>query len=649
MMPLPSAEYRESPPEQLANRPPFRRLRGYAFDPSLSMRLETAAINHTVFEIPWEGNLKPGPRGEYVEVVDYDPASACWYEPVDLNATNLLAQDGLAPSEGNPQFHQQMAYAVAMNTITHFERALGRQVLWSPRADPRAESGLQESFVRTLRIYPHALRAANAYYSPQKKALLFGYFQGLTGTVFSCLSQDIVAHETTHALLDGMHRRYVEDNHPDTLAFHEAFADLVALFQHFTFPEVLRHQIARTRGDLETQSLLGELAQQFGEATGRYGALRNAIGEVGADGVWRLVEPNPLRLREAKEPHERGAILVAAMFSAFLAIYKVRTKRIIALASAGSGVLPQGALHPYLVDALAQEATKTAQHYLGICIRALDYCPPFDISYGDYLRALITADYDMVANDRHGYRVALIESFRRWGIIPEGLKTLSEEQLRWPYARLEYEDSDADGTQWNALALLAIELKDLVSKSLYLQDREEVFNTLREARIAAHEFLRSVFEDHATLQRENFMKVTGLNMNLDAGMSGLSYRASGLPSFEVHSVLPTLRVTPDGLIMKQLIISMTQRLRGMPIDPEDAAKGTFDFRGGSTLIFDMEGESPTLRYAITRPINDAARLEAIQAYKQTRIDRGLSLRETYFGDSAALRVHEPFCMLHSDY
>ncbi|UUZ53610.1 hypothetical protein LP419_33605 [Massilia sp. H-1] len=67
-------------------------------------------------------------------------------------------------------------------------------------------------------------------------------------------------------------------------------------------------------------------------------------------------------------------------------------------------------------------------------IRALDYCPPFDITFGDYMRALITADYDMVPNDRIGYRVALIESFRRWGIIPEGLKTLSEEQLRWPYA-----------------------------------------------------------------------------------------------------------------------------------------------------------------------------------------------------------------------
>lgn len=642
-----SQDYQDEPLDQLTNRPPFRRLRGYAFDPSLSIKLDTAAINHAVFEVPWERTLEPGPRGEYVEVVDYDPASGCWYEPVDLNSVNLLAQDGLSPSEGNPQFHQQMVYAVAMNTIANFERALGRQVLWSPR-DTSTGTTSRDQYVKTLRIYPHALRAANAYYSPQKKALLFGYFQGPTGTVFSCLSQDIVAHETTHALLDGMHRRYVEDNHPDTLAFHEAFADLVALFQHFTFPEVLKHQIERTRGNLETQSLLSELAQEFGVATGRYGALRNAIGDTDADGNWRPVKPDPQRLEQATEPHERGAILVAAMFAAFLEIYKVRTKNVITLASAGSGVLPEGALHPSLVEALASEATKAARHFLHMSIRALDYCPPFDITYGDYLRALVTADYDMVPNDKYGYRVALIESFRRWGIVPDGLKTLSEEQLRWPYARLEYEEND--GVQWNALAEIVTELSALISKSLYLQDRQEVFNNLKEARRQTHEYLaRTLSLSNEGLQRNNFMKVTGLDLRPDGSVTGLRYKSSGLPSFEVHSVLPTLRVTPDGQIMKQLIISVTQRLVDMPVDQNNNDQGVFDFRGGSTLIFDMDGKAPTLRYAITRPIGDVQRLEAIQRYRRSRHDQGFALRETYFDPSGQSLRAEPFCFLHSDH
>lgn len=63
-----SQDYQSQPLEQLANRPPYRWLRAYAFDPSLSLRLETAAINQAVFEVPWERSLKPGPRGEYVDV-----------------------------------------------------------------------------------------------------------------------------------------------------------------------------------------------------------------------------------------------------------------------------------------------------------------------------------------------------------------------------------------------------------------------------------------------------------------------------------------------------------------------------------------------------------------------------------------------------
>jgi hypothetical protein len=224
-------------------------LRGYAFDPSLSLRLDTASINQTIFKVAWEHPLDPGPCGEYLEVLDYDPASGCWYEPVNLNAYEIVAQDGVASSERNPQFHQQMVYAVAMNTIRHFEHALGRRVFWD-LYNEQGPSGQRDVYVPRLRLYPHALRAVNAYYSPTKIAVLFGYFPGPLGMAFACLSHDIIAHETTHALLDGMHRRSVEDSHQDTLAFHEACADLVALFQHFTFPEVVRHQIAQTRGDL---------------------------------------------------------------------------------------------------------------------------------------------------------------------------------------------------------------------------------------------------------------------------------------------------------------------------------------------------------------------------------------------------------------
>jgi len=56
------------------------------------LQLDAATSNHAIIEVLGESNLKSDPRGEYVEVVDYDPTSSAWYGPVDLNATELLAQ-----------------------------------------------------------------------------------------------------------------------------------------------------------------------------------------------------------------------------------------------------------------------------------------------------------------------------------------------------------------------------------------------------------------------------------------------------------------------------------------------------------------------------------------------------------------------------
>jgi hypothetical protein len=153
--------------------PYFRKLQGYAFDPSLSLVIDTVGINNMVYKVDWEDNLEPGPVGEYIEVVDYDPTTKMMYTPVDLNNPYILAKDGLSPSEGNPQFHQQMVYAVAMTTIRNFEMALGRKILWAPQ---RVDGDEFERYVQRLRIYPHALREANAYYSPLKKSILCGYF-----------------------------------------------------------------------------------------------------------------------------------------------------------------------------------------------------------------------------------------------------------------------------------------------------------------------------------------------------------------------------------------------------------------------------------------------------------------------------------------
>src|SRR4051812_6849414 len=158
-------------------RPAFRKLRGYAFDPSFSTTIDKRQSNEVIYKIPWE-DTEPGPVGEYLEVVDYDPTKQCFYEPLDLKHEYVLADEGIRMSQGDPRFHQQQVYAVVMNVISQFEKALGRKITWSRLVEKKEKSGTEynHEYIARLRVYPHALRQQNAFFSPQKMSLLFGYF-----------------------------------------------------------------------------------------------------------------------------------------------------------------------------------------------------------------------------------------------------------------------------------------------------------------------------------------------------------------------------------------------------------------------------------------------------------------------------------------
>ena len=553
--------------------PVSRRLRVFALDPSLSASLSTLAIKTATVSVRYETDasgvslLRPGPVGEYLEIVDVDPASDRVYDPVDLDHPHLLISDGLEPSEGNPRFHQQMVYAIAMKTIGNFEAALGRKALWATHRTRVGDKTVYE-YVPRLRIYPHALREQNAYYSPSKIALLFGYFpaasekgaETVAGTmVFACLSADIVAHEMTHALLDGVHRHYQEQSNPDVGAFHEGFADIVALFQHFTYTDIVAHEIAKARGEIGAARLLSGLAQQFGDGAGRKGPLRDyldpATGKLDYD-----VE---------KEVHSRGSILVFAVYEAFVAIVERRTGDLIRLATGGTGVLPAGDLHPGLVERLTRETCKAASQLLRICIRAIDYCPPNDITFGEYLRALLTADLEQVPEDRLGYRTALLQSFRTHGLLPPRMRTVSAETLVWR--------RPADSRPgW-----LVGAVKDWAIDWSNNGDRWTSFKLVEQRRFDFQLRLKDVFDADPDACR-----VFGLQPGLPRyDDDGKQMDKATDTCFSVHSLRRVRRSRPDGDVAHQIVAVLAQR-RPEFIDPAAPEKGWFWFRGGATLLID---------------------------------------------------------------
>ena len=673
-------------------KPVYRRLRGYAFDPSYANQLDAIGVNTVVYPIRWE-DLEAGPIGEYVAVIDVDPASGAFYPPVDLDDPRLLAQDGLPPSESNPQFHQQMVYAVAMLTIQNFEKALGRPAQWSSREYKKDKF---EEFVAQLRIYPHAIREANAYYSSQKKAVLFGYFSArpsdvsllMPGSlVFACLSHDIIAHEVTHALIDGIYKRYVIPVHEDTLALHESFADLVALFQHFTFPDILESQIARARGNLSGgQQWLSQVAQEFGLAIGQYSALRSAIGRT-EDG--KPAKPNPAELAQAREPHKRGSILVAAVFDAFLNIYNRRTADLYRIATDGRGILPDGEIHPDLVRRLADEAARTAKQFLSLCIRALDYCPPVGTTFGELLRAMVTADVDLVPNDPLGYRIALIESFKRWGIYPAGIRSLSVENLSY-YAHTEAELLALNNTPGSVSMHKAVEdLKTIVRNyynetAIHLKNREKLFHLSLTYKKAMHKLIASFDTD----TRRVFQDLTGIllcrkdyaqfchdsKMTINPRLADLTtngeltfavdriwmdamepdeaenqgknaQKQEPHLSFEIHSLNRAQRVGPDSNVINQVIMTIMQRCRVGLTDGQ-----VYEFKGGCTMVIDIDLK--TIRFISKgllcrfEPTINTDRLadELLRRYRtdQTEGESPFAL-SAWPTDNTA---YEPFALLH---
>jgi hypothetical protein len=612
--------------------PAYRYLRGYSLDPGFSTKLDTFGINEVAYRVPFEP-LTPGPVGEYLEVFDIDPASGCWYDPVDLSDERIASQHGLPPSEGNPQFHQQFVYAVAMKTIRHFEHALGRKIVWYSRvqADDQdaghaaAGQGARQ-YVQRLRIYPHAVRDANAYYDPARAALLFGYFaaadqaQGANypgGLVFTCLSPDIVAHETTHAILDSIHHRYLEDTNADVAAFHEGFADIVALLQRFTFRALVENRLYAAGGRIDHQSFtLGELATQFGEAlSGHRGALRSMIGAEDADGRWRPLAPRPSDYATHLDPHGRGAVLVATIFDAFQRIYVHRTRDLLRIATNGSGVLPEGSISRDLVGRLAGEAADIAEHLLHICIRALDYCPPTDITFGSYLRALITADVDLAPEDAGGYRVALIEAFRARGIFPSRVNTLSVESLLWqPPA---FTRDEAAAVSW-----IADRMKPAIRLLVETTDRRELADRSRKAQAQLHALLTGKGSVLDEADWERFLNKLGLTARPVSDLFGddsagvrflQGNRASRthVPRIEVHTIRPAFRAGRERRQVEQVVVTLTQQVAADV--GRGGARRPMVFRGGSSLILSL-GNLNTVEYVVVKNIKSYDRFCAQAAY-----------------------------------
>lgn len=483
-------------------------------------------------------DLDKGPMGSAVYIVDYDASAATMYREAEVPDGECVVPATREELLSSPAFHALNAYAIVTRTLMRFEYALGRRVGWGIPG-------------HQLKVVPHAFEKANAFYNPELESLLFGYIRGDENTFF-CLSHDVVVHETAHALLDGLRDKFLAPASPDQAAFHEAFADIVALLSVFSLPEVPRHLLAGldsgnaqpdnfvSRSDLSVERLretaLFGLADQIrnGSHGSRFNALRRSVS----------IEANPklLEREEFQESHRRGEVLVAGVMQAFLEAWD---QRIDAFAAEPGSLVS--------LDAVAQAGSDIADAMLTMAIRAIDYTPPIHITFADYLSAMLTADTEVRADDtRFDIRGHLRRSMSAFGIEPPP----GTHEGCWP-RRSTGSDLQRSGIHLSALQTDPVELFRLIWNN--------------------RSYLDKALNPHAHTR--------------------------------IESVRPCLRVSPeDGFHLRETVVECVQYLKltaaeldahklkppdGMP--PDTAV----DLQGGATLILDEYGD---LKYAIGNPL-----------------------------------------------
>jgi len=246
----------------------------------------------------------------------------------------------------------------------------------------------------------------------------------------TALYRDIVAHEVTHAILDGFRPAWADQMATmEQLAMHEALADIVAILSVFSSKEVVYRQLEAAAGGFEAgqtvdDAVLMRSLFDFARDLFARGPLREPFVGAAPEG-WQLLP----------EPHARGAVVVGAVLRAVQRLWSERNAR-------------YGGFHS--LQQKAESGSIVATRILRMVIRGLSYMPPVDVSWRDLLRGIIAADLDMVPDDVHGYREALQTEFSAIGIRRVSLNNISGVEnysgLRYPI-RLSALGSDPQEVQ----------------------------------------------------------------------------------------------------------------------------------------------------------------------------------------------------------
>ena len=194
-----------------------------------------------------------------------------------------------------------------------------------------------------------------------------------TPNVYLSLSREFVAHETAHAILDGINPYLYDSFDPHARALHESLVDLTALLVAIKSSTLIEYVMGLSSGFLDGENAFSEFAENIGAILngGKKGALRSFMNDA------KLEEP-------VTSVYRASTVLSGAIWDLLREMHAPYRDEL-ARTTYKNKPNPQ-------YSASGKPLTEVTCRLRLILYRALDYLPGGNITLADYGRALLLAD-----------------------------------------------------------------------------------------------------------------------------------------------------------------------------------------------------------------------------------------------------------------
>ncbi len=276
--------------------------------------------------------------------------------------------------------------------------------------------------VTDLAVVPSAGVEMNAYYD--RRSLRFFYYNHKGRNVYFSDSADIITHELGHAILDAMRPDFWSVQALEIWSFHEAFSDIVAMFNLMNYDKVVEKVLSETGGDLKSSNSASRLAEEIGalirSVTEDPTYLPNALRDPAVE-VFHYIDPSKLpgdadNNRLAAECHSFGRVFSGAWYSFFVKCYEKLMSK---------GAKPEDAFR------------SSRDACFSIMLKAIPVSPRTSNYYSAVAKCMIAVSRDFGAD----YTETLTEVFQEWGIIKdEPMRSMSS--INWTEAVINLKRGD---------------------------------------------------------------------------------------------------------------------------------------------------------------------------------------------------------------